>query len=526
MVFNMHKLKNFGSKIKTKILSWSLKKKIIYGAIALLVVFLVVNSLRPEDNSANTTTDTAKILDMRRTVLATGQVTSTTELDLSFYKGGIVRSLKAKVGDKVKEGQILATLEQGSEVAALTSAKGAVAAAEARYKKIIEGATTDEVRLAEVALSNAEHEYNRVKSQQDLLVTNALRKVMNSTPEARPTYGSQDYTPPTIGGNYSKTIEGDIIISTYQSGNGPSFNVSGISTGGGTVTTTTPQPIGDTGLTISFPGVDTNVVKEWTISIPNKNASDYITNLNAYEAALKTRDSALGTAQALIDQRKVELDIKKSAARPSDIELAEADILSAKGQLQSAQANYEHTVLRAPTSGTITKVNIKLGELAVAQQQAMVLENIEDLYIEANINEANIESITEGAQVDLTFDAFGTDNIFKGRILKVDPSSTLVSGVVNYKVTASIESAPDLKPGMTANMTILVSEKSQVLSVPSRSILTDKTGKRTIRLVTNTKTKAFKEVEITTGLEGDGGLTEITSGLQVNDEIVVLIKND
>jgi multidrug efflux pump subunit AcrA (membrane-fusion protein) len=60
--------------------------------------------------------------------------------------------------------------------------------------------------------------------------------------------------------------------------------------------------------------------------------------------------------------------------------------------------------------------------------------------------------------------------------------------------------------------------------VPLRAILTDANGNRTIRIVTNTKTKAFKEVPIVTGLEGDNGMAEVMSGLKEGDEYVVLIK--
>jgi multidrug efflux pump subunit AcrA (membrane-fusion protein) len=126
--------------------------------------------------------------------------------------------------------------------------------------------------------------------------------------------------------------------------------------------------------------------------------------------------------------------------------------------------------------------------------------------------------------VDITYDAFGSDKIFKGNITKIDPSSTLVSGVVNYKITANVEQSENLRPGMTANMTIKVKEKNHVLTVPSRAILTDTNGAKTIRIVTNTKTKKFKEVPVSAGLEGDGGVVEITNGLKDGDEFVVLIK--
>lgn len=515
----MQKIKNFWTRIKT----WSLRKKIFYGILIVILILAGYTIFKPKDNSANITTDIAKIIDLRQTVLATGQVISNTDLDLSFFSSGIVRSLKVNVGDKVKIGQVLATLDQGNELASLTQARGAVAAAQAKYQRILDGASNEEIKLAQIGLENAKRDYDRVKSQQETLVKNAYKNLLNSTPEALPAGGESDYTAPTISGNYNKEIEGKITISIYYTGNGTNFSVGGIASGSGIVTTTTPQPIGDSGLYIKFPSSTINITG-WVINIPNKKAPDYLTNYNIYQATLKTQESALGSAQALIDQRTAELSLKEATARPADIDLAKAEILSAQGQLQLASANFEHTILRAPSEGTITKVDIKIGELAQASKNIMVLQDVNNVYLEANINEANIVSLNLGAPIDITFDAFGTEQVFKGSILKIDPSSTIISGVVNYKITANIFETPELRPGMTANMTILVREKNNVLTIPSRAIIKDKTGKKIVRLVTNSKTKTYTEVEVITGMEGDGGLTEITTGLLEGDEIIVLIK--
>jgi len=167
---------------------------------------------------------------------------------------------------------------------------------------------------------------------------------------------------------------------------------------------------------------------------------------------------------------------------------------------------------------------VKIGELAQAQKGVITLQDVSNIYIETNINEANISNLSLGMPIDITYDSFGTDRIFKGNITKIDPSSTLVSGVVNYKVTASTEQLPELRPGMTANMTIKVKEKNGVITIPSRSIITNDKGDRIIRIITNTRTKAYKEVPIVTGLEGDGGVIEVLSGISVGDEYVILIK--
>lgn len=483
------------------------KKKVLIPLIIVLVVsFLFL--LKPNSDIKNTVTDIAKYTDLKQTILATGQVVSSTDLSLSFNSSGVVKSIKVKVGDKVKAGQVLVTLDQTSELASLTSARGALAAANARYKRILEGATSEEISLSQITL-------DQTKLTQETLIKNAYQNLLNSTPEAVPENGTSDYTAPTISGTYNLGKEGKIYLGLYYSSEGASFNVSGLTEGTSNVDTIIPQPIGNSGLYIKFSSsVGTT---DWVIEIPNKNATDYLTNYNTYQATLSQAKSA-------IDQKTAELALKKASARPSEIDLAKADIISAEGQVQLATAKYNNTIITAPLDGTITSIDVKIGELASALKEVIILQDVSNIYIEANINEANITNLSIGMPIDITFDALGSDKIFEGNITKINPSSTLVSGVVNYKITASVEQVENLRPGMTANMTIKAKEKNHVLVVSSRSILTDKEGNKTIRLITDTRNKKFKEVDITTGLEGDGSMVEITDGLKVNDEFVVLIK--
>lgn len=478
---------------------------IIILAVASYFVFKTPSAVK------NTVTDIAKISDLKETVLATGQVVSNTDLNLSFNSGGVVKSLKVKVGDKVKSGQLLATLDQGPELAALTSARGALAAANARLKRIIEGASNEEINLSQIIL-------DQTKLTQGTLVKNAYENLLNSALEAVPEDGTSDYAAPIISGTYNLSKEGKINLSLYNSSGGISFSITGLTEGTGIANEITPQPIGNSGLFIKFPSNNDINNRDWVIEIPNKKASNYLVNYNTYQ-------STVAQAKSAIDQRTAELAIKKSAARGSDVDLANADILSAEGQFQAALARYNNTIITAPVDGTITRIDIKIGELTPAQKNAIVLQDVTNIYLETNINEANITSLTIGMPIEITYDSFGSDRIFKGSITKIDPSSTLVSGVVNYKLTASTEQIPELRPGMTANMTIRVKEKNGVLVIPSRSIITDDNGERIVRVITNKRTMKYKSVPVTTGLEGDGGVVEVISGLSVGQEFVLLIKN-
>jgi multidrug efflux pump subunit AcrA (membrane-fusion protein) len=80
-----------------------------------------------------------------------------------------------------------------------------------------------------------------------------------------------------------------------------------------------------------------------------------------------------------------------------------------------------------------------------------------------------------------------------------------------------------LKPGMTDNMTITVAEKKNALVIPSSAII-NKDNKHIVRVINDPKKKTYTEVSVETGLEADGGLTEITSGLNVGQEVVTYIK--
>jgi len=497
------------NKTKDFILNKILKQKKIWIPLVVIILGAGIFFLSTMNGDAkNTVTDFAKYKDLKETILATGQVTSTTDLNLSFNASGFVKSIKVKVGDKVKAGQVLATLDQASTYASLTSARGALAAANARYKRILEGATNEEISLAQITL-------DQTKLTQETLIKNAYQNLLNSTLEVTTYPFSKDFIAPTLSGNYNLGKEGKIIISVGLSGN--TFKTKGLIETDGDVSLTTPQKIGNSGLYIEFPEDVTLNYTDWVIEIPNKKAANYLTNYNAYQATLTQ-------AQSAIDQRAAELALRKAEARPSDIDLAMADIISAQGQVELANARYNDTIITAPLDGTITSIDIKVGELASALKEVIVLQDVSNIYLEANINEANIASINLGMPVDITYDAFGSEKIFNGNITKIDPSSTLVSGVVNYKITASVEQLENIRPGMTANMTIKAKEKNNVLVVPSRAILVDEFGNKTIRLVENPKTKKWKEVPVTTGLEGDGGMVEITSGLNENDEFVVLIK--
>lgn len=417
--------------------SWSLRRKIFFGILLLIIIFIGYKKFGPVDNSKTIISEKVTRVNLSKTVLSTGQVTSKTDLSLSFTNTGIVKSIRVSVGDKVYKGQILANLDQGSELAGLTKARAAVAQAQAKYNKILEGSTDSEIALAKVLLENAKNDYEKGKLQQDLLVEEAENKY---------------------------------------------------------------------------------------ISLINSSGTNLITIKNDFDYAKYTRETTLASLQAVINQRQAELDIKMAKARNSDIELAQADILSAQGELESANSKYENTLLRAPASGTITSVDIKIGEQATAQKEVMILQDISNLYLEANINEANISIVKLGQPVKITYDSLGPDQIFEGEVFSIDPSSNSTDGIVNYKIKVGLKDKNEIiRPGMNANIVITTFTKENVLVAPLLSIK-NVDGVSTVGLITNEKRKLYKDVPVIVGAVGDGNLVEVQSGLNEGDSVVVINK--
>lgn len=238
---------------------------------------------------------------------------------------------------------------------------------------------------------------------------------------------------------------------------------------------------------------------------------------------VSSAQNQINSAKAAWQQAEATLAQQKAKAQPADIQAAMAQIIYAQGSVEAAQANLNNLVITAPSDGTVTQVDIKVGEQASAMKEVIVIQDVSSLHAESYVSEANVASLKIGQSIDYTFDALGPDRHFTGEVQTINPASTVISGVVNYLVKGNIPNIAEIKPGMTANLTILVASKNKVLAVPSSAIINNN-GQQFIRVVDNPTTKSYHQVAIQTGLQADGGLVEVLSGLTEGQTIVTYIK--
>ncbi len=336
------------------VITISLIIAIAIGAFGYIKINKKVTAPNIEDNSSLSTSDS-----------------SPHNLTLGFLAGGRIKSVSVKAGDVVKKGQVLATLDAENVQGALAQAKAAYATAQANYQKIINGATGSAIDVAKAAVHTAQVNLDGITKQQNLLVANAHTNLLNSTISANLVNSDTSIPSPTITGIYNADAEGSITFSVKQTGNDGYVTFSGLVEGTTPASTTAPQPLGDTGLSIQFSSIPPYANTTWIINIPNKNASNYLANYNAYQSALQNKSQAISIAQATLDQANAALTLMVTNARPEDVAVAQAQVDNARGAVQVAEGVYENTIIAAPSDGTIVSVVITPGQIAMQNAPAI-----------------------------------------------------------------------------------------------------------------------------------------------------------
>ena len=218
---------------------------------------------------------------------------------------------------------------------------------------------------------------------------------------------------------------------------------------------------------------------------------------------------------------------ERNTVSEQEFEVAESSFASAKAQLQLAETNLDlagiqlsSATIRSPRPGVIASVSTQEGEAVAAGLAAPTFVNIIDLKrleVQTYVDETDIGKISEGQRASFTVDTFpGTD--FPGTVTAIYPKALIQDNVVNYIVTVEIGDFQGLvlRPEMTANVTITLGERKDVLAVPTSAISRDR-GERFV-MVSEDGRHVRRPVK--TGWR-DGPYTEITDGLTDGERIVL-----
>lgn len=480
------------------------KTVIICVIIAIIVLALVIGGIWKKNTSAatssNITTEKVVRTTIDSSVSATGKVKSKKSTDVSADVANVkVKSVAVSVGDKVKKGQVLCKFDVNDADESLQDAQQDLnnqetaqslskASAERAYelalktrKVQIESATLDK-KSAKTAYESARSAYKGGKTK-----LASLESDMDAAEE--------EYE--------------DLIDSSASSDE------------------------------ITQASVDYAVARATYISYE----STYATLKSTYLSAKLTYEKADSAYQATVDAQNAAVANAKDAITSAEIGTSTS---AAEGQVRTYKQTVKNGVLYSPVSGTVTDVNYSAGD-TYTSGTVVTIKNTNNLYITTNVDEYDINNVTDGMRVLIKTDATG-DEILYGKVKEIAPtaagdssSASTLTGVTasasgsssssdssdaTYKVKISLDSQDSrLKIDMTAKLSLLIAEKSNVLAVPYDAVYKTSTGKTYIKeVISSNKSSASSEtrrIPVTVGIES-GYYVEIV-GDGIKEGMVVQI---
>jgi HlyD family secretion protein len=197
-----------------------------------------------------------------------------------------------------------------------------------------------------------------------------------------------------------------------------------------------------------------------------------VASKNDFDTAKANYDSAA----ARFDQADASLAQvqAQSASTEAQIAQARAGLQQAQADLERSNVNLEYANIFSPVDGVVISRDVDVGQTIAASMSAPTLFSIAtdlgQMQVKASVDEADIGAITEDAKVTFTVDAY-TNDVFPGKIAEIRLNPQTVQNVVTYNVILSIDN-PDLrlKPGMTANITIIVAEREDAVKIPNAAL--------------------------------------------------------
>jgi HlyD family secretion protein len=188
--------------------------------------------------------------------------------------------------------------------------------------------------------------------------------------------------------------------------------------------------------------------------------------------AQATMDTAQTNYDTAVAQRDVATAQVESAK--AQIESFKAQVEQTKAALRMAETNLRYATIRSPVKGTVISRNVDVGQTVAASLQAPTLfsiaKDLTEMQVDSNVSEADVGRITVGQDATFTVDAY-PERIFRGKVSEIRNAPIIVQNVVTYDVVILVENKDlKLKPGMTANVSVMIAHREGVLKIPNAAL--------------------------------------------------------
>ncbi len=493
------------------------KKKGVYIPLIILAAliggFTAWSMTRPD----NYQTVSASKISFSEEVSVTGKVVAAEDVNLGFETGGKAASVKAVVGAKVAKGQLLAAVGSGSLYATVLDRQAKLQAARAELASLEAGTRNEELQITETSKGQAE---NALK---DEIISSYVASDDAIKSDTDQFYTDADSLNPKLVSfnDYDKKVELEdkrvglrYLLDDWKELN-DQMDASGYKEEYLTLAKTNLTFIRDYLNDL----VMVIIALEEDETMTDTEVSALKSALSSARSGITSSISSLNAAEKTFKAAKDQLALDEAGSTPEDLEIEQANVKSAQASLLQAQAELAKTSIFAPFEGTVTKVDLRIGEIVSANTPVVSMISSANFEIESFIPEADIAKITVGDRGTTTLDAYGDDVPFEVVVTGIDLSETEVEGVATYKTDLQFAAFDErIRSGMTANIDIISGTREGVLAIPQTALI-NKEGKRTI-LVRNEKGKAVSR-EIRTGsLDAEGNI-EIVEGLSEGELVVI-----
>jgi HlyD family secretion protein len=487
------------------------KKKIIITILVVLLIFSIYQAFfkksKKELNLAEVERGT-----IIQEVSETGAVKKGDEISLNFKNSGQIEKIYVKVGDNIEAGQKLAKLNTTQLYLQLKEANANLDIAEAqeaeRHQEL-----KDVTAQAEESLNEAYKSALSVLDDSYLKIYNALTFVNY----LRDAYFNMGDTPSI------NVYEAKLKIERAFNDSETNLDLAKNASKNEDIDLSISNIIEDLSDTEAGLEIIRNAVEE----IPYKSifSSTDKSTLDTHKLNINTDYSNLISAQQNISATKTNNQAKINAVQielseRNGTSLSQAQINAAESQVQLLEQQIADATLKSPTDGQVTQIDKREGELVQPTSQEGVISILPDVAFEITVDiyEGDIVKVEIGNPVDIELTAF-PDQTLSGKVIFLDPAQKLIDGVIYYEVTIDFQDMPEnLKPGMTADITIKTAQKDNILIIPG-SAISEKDGKKLVQVSKNGNN--LEERQIETGIQGNDNMVEVISGLEAGEKVVV-----
>ncbi len=506
---------------------------------------------------------------LTQTVNVVGKVKAAAEVDLAFERAGRVVRVPVSAGDAVKRGAVLAALDASGANAASEQADAALAAARIALEKMQRPPEAIDLLQAKDAVSAASDAKDKTAVDLSRAYDNALSAVSDTYLDLpaivsglHDVLHGTDLNP----GQDNIDVYADFIKQTDANGDAyrastesayraaaaavdkayADFNAAGAAPQSSTIETLLAETysanklvsdaVNNAGNLIDFYKADMTQKKisnpapvpaaasqaRAVLSGYAAKANGHFAALSADQAALVAGNNAAAAASRALNEKQEALAKLVAGAEDIDIRAQQTRVDAAKAAADAARNEVAKMSLLAPFDGTVSRVNVSVGEMGTTGATSISMVSNSKYEIDALVSEADIAKVTVGETATVTLDTFGGEK-FDAVVAAVDPAQTVTNGIGAYGIKLQfVKDDPRIKSGMTANVLLATGERQGALAVPKSAIITRGANKFVLVLNGDGGTA---ETPVTVGIEGANGLVEIVSGLKEGDKVVTFGNN-